>query len=280
MVDVLGGVGSLINTGASLYTSAKNLQFQRDNLNWQKQVQNTTWQREDDAVQRRAIDLQRAGMSPLLAAGGAANAGQVVSTQAPQMQTPQIDVSALINAMTQSANIKKTEMDTAAQAQQMEFNAANQQLTNAILKQKAEQALMDTLIQSTNPLLDKQKGMQLAKNAWDTDVNQKNAAAAAAWQAAQSGKVHQKQAEYDAWLNKQRGLRSSDQGTLHEDLRLRSKQADTHYIDTIIRGAGTFFGAARGFHGPQPYIPPTYENGRRHTTWGKGGKLRMEPYNP
>ena len=42
--------------------------------------------REDNAVQRRAADLKAAGLSKTLAAGGAAQAGPVVATQAPQRE--------------------------------------------------------------------------------------------------------------------------------------------------------------------------------------------------
>ena len=74
----------LYNTYEQSKIARKNLQFQRDNLAYQKEVQNTEWMREDNAVQRRKADLEAAGLSPVLAAGSAANAGPVVATQAPR----------------------------------------------------------------------------------------------------------------------------------------------------------------------------------------------------
>nr|QJB20323.1 MAG: DNA pilot protein [Microvirus sp.] len=74
----------LYNTYQQTKIARQNLQFQRENLAYQKDVQNTEWNREDNAVQRRKADLIAAGLSPVLAAGSAANAGPVVATQAPR----------------------------------------------------------------------------------------------------------------------------------------------------------------------------------------------------
>ena len=74
----------LYNTYEQTKIARQNLQFQRENLAYQKDVQNTEWMREDNAVQRRKADLIAAGLSPVLAAGSAANAGPVVATQAPR----------------------------------------------------------------------------------------------------------------------------------------------------------------------------------------------------
>lgn len=67
----------------------QNLGFQQQNLDWQRYAQQHTWNREDNAVQRRVADLQAAGLSPTLAAGSAAQTHTPISTQAPQMDTPQ-----------------------------------------------------------------------------------------------------------------------------------------------------------------------------------------------
>lgn len=76
--------GSVLDTASGIFNNERNIHFAEQNLAWQKQVQNTTWQREDNAVQRRAADLKAAGFNPLLAAGGAASSGQAVATTAPQ----------------------------------------------------------------------------------------------------------------------------------------------------------------------------------------------------
>lgn len=81
------------------YMSYKNYKVQKSNLNWQKDVQNTMWTRDDNAVQRRTQDLIAAGLSPTLAAGSAAEAGPVVNTIAPQMAPIQNNTMNLANAM-------------------------------------------------------------------------------------------------------------------------------------------------------------------------------------
>ncbi|QCS36920.1 DNA pilot protein [Tortoise microvirus 26] len=77
------------NLQSQEYWNAQNLGFQRENLDYQKQLQQEMFGREDTAVQRRADDMLKAGLSKTLAAGGGASAGPVVSTQAPQGQAPQ-----------------------------------------------------------------------------------------------------------------------------------------------------------------------------------------------
>ena len=69
------------------YDASKNFDLMKSNLEYQKWVQQNTWNREDTAVQRRAKDLIAAGQNPLLAAGAAAQSGAVVSTTAPQRVT-------------------------------------------------------------------------------------------------------------------------------------------------------------------------------------------------
>lgn len=65
----------------------KNFQFQKEQYEYSKSLQDKIFQREDTAISRRKADLINAGLNPLLAAGSGAGAGSVVPTQAPQMDS-------------------------------------------------------------------------------------------------------------------------------------------------------------------------------------------------
>lgn len=85
-----GLLGGLVQAGASISNTREtnrtnrniaeqNLGFQKENLDYQKALQETIFQREDTAHQREIEDLKRAGINPLATAGGnGANAGSVV----------------------------------------------------------------------------------------------------------------------------------------------------------------------------------------------------------
>ncbi len=84
----LGGIaslaGSAISSQASTAINQANVKSQQELLNWQKSAQQTTWDREDNAVQRRMNDMRLAGISPHAAAGAAAGASGPIGMKAPQ----------------------------------------------------------------------------------------------------------------------------------------------------------------------------------------------------
>lgn len=107
MGDIIGGflnfAGGLMNTIQGSQVAQENLKAQEDVLDWQKEAQATTWQREDTAVQRRVKDLVAAGLSPTLAAGSAASSSGPIS-----LRGPQLDISAQeagISRMSESAQV-------------------------------------------------------------------------------------------------------------------------------------------------------------------------------
>lgn len=87
-MSILGGVSlglGALDTAVNFGLGMKNYELQKDNLEYQKQQQNITRDREDNSIQRRVADLRAAGLSPTLAAGSGATASAPISTVAPQI---------------------------------------------------------------------------------------------------------------------------------------------------------------------------------------------------
>lgn len=78
--DIVGGLFQPIVSGLGIAADwyQQNKQFKYD-----KELQETIFEREDNATVRRATDLQNAGLSKTLAAGNAAGVGQAIRAQVP-----------------------------------------------------------------------------------------------------------------------------------------------------------------------------------------------------
>jgi len=99
---VIGGVTDLLNFSEQKKQNA-----------WEREAQETTWEREDNAVQRRAADMKAAGINPLLAAGSAAQASGPINIGAPQMGSKGIEGAlAGMSMMKMKADVSKTAADT------------------------------------------------------------------------------------------------------------------------------------------------------------------------
>lgn len=84
-ISAVGGlIGSYMNNKAAKEADERNLEFQRENLDYQKHLQQQIFEREDTAHQREVTDLRAAGLNPLLSTGSGAQAGSVVPTEAMQ----------------------------------------------------------------------------------------------------------------------------------------------------------------------------------------------------
>lgn len=95
MFGLISGIGNLVSGMAQAGAVAANTAFQKDVFNYQKDLQNKVFAREDSAYQRQVADLERAGLNKSLAYGsGGAGVGSVVG-----VTTPQIDSQGLSNAM-------------------------------------------------------------------------------------------------------------------------------------------------------------------------------------
>lgn len=99
IISGIGGIGiGIANSVSNAEINKKNYELQKDWQNYQKQLQREIFQREDNAIRRRAFDIAAAGGNPAMAweSGNGAGAGSIVDTSAPQ-QAP-YDYSQLMNS--------------------------------------------------------------------------------------------------------------------------------------------------------------------------------------
>lgn len=87
IISGVGGIGiGIANSISNAKINKKNYELQKDWQNYQKQLQREIFQREDNAIQRRASDISAAGGNPAMAweTGNGASAGSIVETSPPQ----------------------------------------------------------------------------------------------------------------------------------------------------------------------------------------------------
>lgn len=104
----LPALGAVIGMG----TSIANTVGQYKQMNYQKEMQQESWRREDNAVQRRVADLDAAGLSPTLAAGSSASASSPISIGAPDHGDIQGNIKGAAEMVAMQKSIAKTEADT------------------------------------------------------------------------------------------------------------------------------------------------------------------------
>lgn len=135
--DFLNPLGSIYD----IYQGERDYRLQKDNLAYQKNLQQQIFNREDSAIQRRVADLEKAGLSPTLAAGQGAQAGNVIGTQAPQSKYSAQEKAFMIQqGLKQQADITKTREEAKAiywQAEKakVEADLLNEQRGKATLEQ-------------------------------------------------------------------------------------------------------------------------------------------------
>lgn len=145
--NVARWVGTNIAEGWDHLTGKKQYGLGRDVFEYQKDAQETTWQREDTEIQRRVADLRAAGLSPTLAAG------QGASTSAPvKPQTPEAGQGSF-GAMLQAAQVGAEIRDriahigyTKAQEKYVEAQTQRQKIENKHLGDQFTANIESTLV--------------------------------------------------------------------------------------------------------------------------------------
>lgn len=114
--------------------------FQRDQVAYQKDLQQTIFNREDTAAQRKAADLQAAGLSKTLAAGQPSAAGQAVGLNSPSPVGASVasrkfdsssDMEALFGLLTMDNNIAKNDQELINMKKQGDLIDAQKRKVNA-----------------------------------------------------------------------------------------------------------------------------------------------------
>lgn len=131
--------------GQSERNSLFNMGMSIANYNYMKDMQNRVFEREDNAVQRRAADLEAAGLSKTLAAGGAAQTMAPIRVEAPQMHSESGPADMMKNSLGMQ------QMKQALVQQQADISKTNAQTEyEKVKKQKMEQAI--DYLTNMNPL--------------------------------------------------------------------------------------------------------------------------------
>lgn len=127
-----------MGTAGGFYNTRK----QKELLDYQKNLQREIFKREDTAVQRRVKDLEAAGLSKTLAAGGAAQSGHVAKTEAPQFNAP--DMSGVyMGAEGYTSDLQRREMKERLKLIGKQINNADETAKHIRAMTEAERAKVD-----------------------------------------------------------------------------------------------------------------------------------------
>jgi len=119
----LGLLEDVFDPWSGRNVTKKNFGLQEENLAYQKMLQQTMFNREDNSVQRKIADLKASGLNPMFAMGQGANAGQEIRTATPQIDRSSMDNAEtrrlaesqmMLNMMQMKADIEKTQAETDA----------------------------------------------------------------------------------------------------------------------------------------------------------------------
>lgn len=119
---LLGGIGSIFN-------NERNLSAQREAQAYNKWAQEKTWEREDNAIQRRTKDLLAAGLHPTLAAGNAAQAGSPTKID-PVMSQDALGTEGAISGLARAAQTQQSLMAVEAAKAQINLTKAQETKVN------------------------------------------------------------------------------------------------------------------------------------------------------
>lgn len=130
--DKIGSwIGGLWNDFTGKTNNQMNLDFQRENLDYQKALQKQIFEREDSAYQRTVNDMRAAGLNPV-SMQGTNGSGEAFQTDSQNVQkTSDLQaVSEIMNVMNQISNTRNNASLSHAQSNLMNAQAENQRIKN------------------------------------------------------------------------------------------------------------------------------------------------------
>lgn len=144
---------SLLDTIVGNQSANKNYKLGKATLEWQKEMQAKAWEREDNAVQRRAADLKAAGMSPVLAAGQGAQASSPIQVSTPRYERR----GGLSDAFGSGFNAVRAYQELVASNESIAYTQAQKELT----KQQTKSVQLDQAAKSHDLSIAIQDGMPM-----------------------------------------------------------------------------------------------------------------------
>lgn len=136
VLPLLAAGATLLGAYADYDTARQNRNEQRRQFAYQQDLNQLMMDREDNAMQRRVEDLRKAGINPLMAAGGpGASASPMQSAPAPQMRNSWMDKQLAFQTL------KKMETDIKQQNQLTKEAVAR----TALSKQQEKKTLQETI---------------------------------------------------------------------------------------------------------------------------------------